>query len=135
MLKEIYYFSFFALYRSFERSPLKFWSEWKASLIMDVLIGFLIMSGAVLFTVATKRGSILFESDIALWSFIIVIPTINFFIFNHQDKWKGVVTTFEQLPKNVKLKRTIVFWLAFVTIIALLPFSFYLMSKVDWKHH
>jgi hypothetical protein len=129
----LYHYSFYKLYKSFEASPSRYWSEWKASLVMDVLVGYLFMSFSLLYEVVTKRQSFLFGSNIVLWLFIISVSLINFFIFNYNDNWKQIVHDYDCLSKKTNRIGGIVFWIIFFMIIGLLVFSFYLFSQVDWK--
>lgn len=87
-LKKAYYFAYYKLYQSFEASPSKFWSEWKASLLMDVLVGCIIITIGLIYTVITKKGFIIFESHLNTWIMVIIISVGNYLIFNHTDRWE-----------------------------------------------
>lgn len=132
-IKKAYYFSFYKLYRSFEASPSRFWSEWKASLLMDILVGCIVIIIGLIYTVITKKDFIIFESNLYTWIMIITIGVSNYFIFNHADKWKEIVADFSHLPKNKNRIGGIIFWSIFFLIIASVVFMFYLMSRIDWK--
>ncbi|RYE57829.1 MAG: hypothetical protein EOP48_04925 [Sphingobacteriales bacterium] len=133
MIRNFYHYSFYKLYKSFEASPSRYWSEWKASLVMDVLVGFLFMSFSLLYEVVTKRQSFLFGSNVVLWLFVILISVFNFFLFNYKDNWKQIVREYDSLSMKTNLIGGIVFWIVFTFIIGFLVFSFYLFSQVDWK--
>lgn len=133
MIKKAYYFSFYKLYKSFEASPSKFWSEWKASLVMDVLVGCIIITIGLIYTVVTKKDFIIFESNVYTWIMIITIGASNYFIFNHANKWKEIVASFNHLSKNKNRIGGIIFLGIFFLIIASVIFMFYLMSQINWK--
>ena len=133
-LKKAYYFAFYKLYQSFEGSPSRFWSEWKASLLMDILVGCIIITSGLIYTVITKKGFIIFESTLNTWIMIIIISVGNYFIFNHTDRWKKIVYDFNH-SKNKNRIAGIIFWCIFFLIIASVVFMFYLMSQIDWKQY
>jgi lysylphosphatidylglycerol synthetase-like protein (DUF2156 family) len=131
-ISKAYDYAFYKFYKSFEASPSRFWSEWKASLLMDVLVGCIIFSSSLAYEVATKKTSIVFSSIKAIWVLVIAIVASNYFIFNHTDRWKKIVSEFDKLPKKQNLIGGIVFWILFALIISSVIFMFYLMSKIDW---
>lgn len=133
MVKKTYYFSFYKLNKSFEASPYKFLSEWKASLVMDVLVSFIIITIGLIYAVATKKGFIIFQSNLYTWVMIIIIGVSNYYVFNHADKWKKIVAEFNHLPKDKNRIGGIIFWSIFFLIIISMIFMFYLMSQIDWK--
>lgn len=133
-LKKAYYFAFYKLYQSFEASPSRFWSEWKASLLMDILVGCIIITSGLIYTVITKKGFIIFESTLNTWIMVIIISVGNYFIFNHTDRWKKIISDFNH-SKNKNRIAGIIFWCIFFLIIASVVFMFYLMSQIDWKQY
>jgi len=133
-LKKAYYFAFYKLYQSFEASPSRFWSEWKASLLMDILVGCIIITSGLIYTVITKKGFIIFESNLNTWIMVIIISVGNYFIFNHTDRWKKIISDFNH-SKNKNRIAGIIFWCIFFLIIASVVFMFYLMSQIDWKQY
>lgn len=68
---------------------------------------------------------------IGLYVLGIAIP--NYFIFHHRDQWKKIVHDFDKLPKQRNRIGSVIVLLVVVAVIANLIFSFYLMSKIDWK--
>lgn len=132
-IKKAYYFSFYKLYKSFEASPSKFWSEWKASLLMDILVGCIVITTGLIYSIVTKKKIIIFESNLYTWIMILTIGIGNYFIFNHADKWKEIVAEFNHLPKNKIRVGGVIFWSVFFLIFASVIFMFYLMSQIDWK--
>lgn len=134
-IKKAYYFSFYKLYKSFEASPSRFWSEWKASLLMDILVCCIIITIGLIYTVITKKNFIIFESNLYTWIMIITIALSNYFIFNHDDKWKDIVTEFNHLPKSKNRIGGVIFWAIFILIISSVIFMFYLMSQINWRQY
>jgi hypothetical protein len=134
-MKQAYYYLFYKFYRMSEAAPSRWWSEWKASLALDALIGFFIFSLLIYYKVLinpyTHIGGK--TETIIVMGILILIP--NYFIFHHGDYWKVIVAEFDQLPKK---KNRIGSWIVFgvvLFVIANLIFSFYLMSQIDWSQY
>lgn len=130
-MKRAYYYLFYKLFKMSEAAPSRWWSEWKASLALDVVIGFFLFSLLIYYKVLinpyTHIGGK--TETIIVLGILILIP--NYFIFHYRDQWKEIVAEFDQLPKK---KNRIGGWIVFgvvLLILANLIFSFYLMSQID----
>ena len=134
-LKKLYYFVFYKLYKFFETSPIRYWSEWKASLMMDIIVGGIITAGGIDYTIITKKGFIVFESNTLTWAMIIFIPLCNYLIFNNTDRWRLIITDFDKWPKLKNRVGGIIVWSAIILIFTTNIFLFYLMSEIDWKQY
>ena len=62
-----------------------------------------------------------------------VLTLVNYFVFFHNDRWKGYVKDFDSLPKKKNKIGTMIVWSLVFLIFLSLIFSFYLMSRVDWS--
>ncbi|MFN0293021.1 hypothetical protein [Pedobacter helvus] len=131
-----YYYLFYRIYRFWENvSDPKFWSDWKAGIVIIVLELFLLASIFIYYKIFFNRYVHLSESnrDIIIPLLLVVIP--NYFAFVHTDRWKDYVKEFDALPKkDNKIGGWIVFGFILL-VIANLIFSIYLMSKVDWSQY
>jgi hypothetical protein len=134
--REVYYYLFYKLYKFWETvSTPKFWSDWKASLSMDVLIYFLVQAFFIYYNVLIDRESDLGESTIEVILLVGVVSISNYFIFHHKDQWREIVHEFDKWPKEKNKRGNIIAATVIFTIIVNLIFSFYLMSQVDWSQY
>ena len=134
-LKKAYCYLFYQFYRAFETSPVKRASEWKASLCITVLIGFLVLAFGGYYTICTKRN--IFPGNplpIAI-AIIAVVYGLNYYLFCHNDAWKEYVREFNKWPKRKNNIGRVIARLVIFLIIANLIFMFYLMSQVNWKQY
>lgn len=136
-LKSAYYYFFYKIYKSIEyTSELgggKFWTDFKASIVVSVLEIWLITSVFVYYNIFIDR---FYEFNmVAFFSATAIIMIINYLLFVHYDKWKENNTKFDQLPKKENMIGGIIVWSIVVFIIVNLIFSFYLMSQVDWSQY
>ena len=133
MVKKAYYYLFYKLYKFSEAAPSKWLSDWKAELLVDVLIFFILCSSLIYYKFFFNRHIHFSENNVDVWITIIIIGLPNYFIFHYQDQWKKIVHEFDKLPKR---KNRIGGWIIFLlvlTIIANFIFALYLMSQIDWK--
>lgn len=134
-IKRAYYYLFYKFYKMSEAAPSRWWSEWKASLALDMVIFFFIFSLLIYYAVFinpyTNVGG---ETEtIVILGIMILVP--NYFVFHHRDQWKEIVSEFDQLPKRTnRIGSWIVFGVVML-VIANLVFAFYLMSQVDWSQY
>jgi hypothetical protein len=64
---------------------------------------------------------------------IIGVSLTNYFIFNHSDKWKGIVTEFDRWPKQKNKVGSIIFWSFFIALIGSVIIMFYFVSQINWQ--
>ena len=132
-IKQAYFFLFYKMYKWIGEDN---WSaDWKASLSIDVLVFFAILSFIVYYTTFIDRYFELVDSKIIVFLFIVGISVPNYFIFHHRDQWKEIVKNFDNLPKKKKL---IGGWIVFgvvLLIFANLFFAFYQMSLINWSKY
>lgn len=134
-IKKAYHYLFYKFYKWYEDAPFVWWSEWKASLSIDLVLYFIIISIFLYYKIFFNRFIHLSENNTDAIVLVLIVGGINYFIFHHQNKWKKIVKEFDQL--SIK-KNRIGGWLVtgFVClIIANMIFAFYLMSQVDWTKY
>ncbi len=132
-IKIIYQYIFYKIYKFYKRAPAAWWSDWKASLTLDVLLFFIILSLYIYYQVFINPYAKLTSSNIYCVVIVIVISVFNYFIFGHNDQWMLIEKRFDKLPAK---KNKIGSWLVlgFVTLVmSNLLFAFYLMSQIDWS--
>lgn len=136
ILKRAYYYFFYKLYKFWENvSDPKFWSDWKAGVVIIALEIFLLASIFIYYKVFFNRNIHLSESnwDIIIPMLVVVIP--NYFAFVHTDRWKDYIKEFDELPKRSnKIGSWIVFSIVLLVIVNLI-FSIYLMSQINWSQY
>lgn len=129
-IKRAYYYLFYKFYKMSEAAPSRWMSDWKAGLVIIVLELFLIASIANYYTVFIDRTLPLAELSnlsICIWVLIIVIP--NYFAFVNTNVWKDYVREFDQLPKSVNRKGTLIVLGITLFVAANFIFSFYLYFR------
>lgn len=130
-IKRGYHYLFYKLYKSVEHTSElgggRFWSDWKASLSIDIIIYSIIISLSIYYKIFF--GHYIYVSKDNRDVFILVIPVVlfNYFIFHHNSQWKDIVKEFDQLPKEKNKKGGIIVWSIIILIIGNMLFSFYLL--------
>ena len=122
-----YYYLYYKLYKLAEAAPFRWSSEWKASLFLDALVFFAVIS-------AMNYYSFIFNVDIVIENpyffvlisyFLIGLP--NFFMFNFNNQWRKIIKKNDLLPKNSQYTKSIVAWCTIFLILANFIFSFKLL--------
>lgn len=134
-MKRAYYYLFYKFYKMSEAAPSRWWSEWKASLLIDLLIFIFVFSCILYYNIFFDRNFKFENVKLIVLIYLLLIAAPNYFIFHHHDQWKEIVAKFDQLPRR---KNRIGSWIVFAVVlfvIANLIFSFYLMSRVDWSQY
>ncbi len=137
-LTKAYYYFFYKLYKHYEKGPSVWLSDWKASLTLDILVFFTLFSLIIYYKVFVDRHFSLdteYTKLIFAVLYVMLIALPNYFLFNHNNKWRRIIDRYDHLPKQ---KNKIGGWIVFaivVLIIANLIFAYYLMSQIDWKQY
>ncbi|KPE48943.1 hypothetical protein [Chryseobacterium indologenes] len=139
LLKKKYYYLFYKIYRFIESisesNGGKFWSDWKASLVLDCLIYFLLISLFIYYNIFINPYANLDESNIDIFVVVVIVALFNYFVFHHRDQWKKIVVEYDKLAKK---KNKIGSWIVIgviTMIIVNLIYAFYLMSQIDWSKY
>jgi hypothetical protein len=129
-IKRTYDYFFYKLYKSFEAAPSRWLSDWKASfflMVIEIWIGLSILNYfSVLYPKIYLRDRFLTVVSISI---VIGLVAVKYFSFEYKDRWKSVIKTFDELPKNKNEIGTHVVWGIVLLILGNLIFSFYLLSK------
>lgn len=129
----MYQYLFYILYVSLEKySSPRFWSEWKAASLLVIFLFSIIYSLILYYTILINRYSTLGNNLYFLFSIVVIISVINYFLFIRDNKWKNIIEKFERLPKNKNKIGTIICNLFFIVSIINLIYAFYLFSQVNW---
>lgn len=96
-----YYYVFYKLHKFWDYvSVPKFWSEWKASLSMDILEIFYILSFINYYTIITENSINLGNGKLLTLIVVLFISITNYFIFNHKNQWEDIIAEFDELPRR-----------------------------------
>lgn len=133
IFKKMYHYFFYKIYKSIEYtselSGGKFLSAFKASLVMITLEIWILLSLGIYYTIITKIKIELSISMPIIYIPLIIIISIDYFIFHNKNQWKNIILKFDKLTK----KRNIIGgWIVcgvVVLIITNLIFSFYLFYQ------
>lgn len=133
ILKKMYNYFFYKIYKSIEYtselSGGKFLSAFKASLVMITLEIWILLSLGIYYTIITKTKIELSISMPIIYIPLIIIVSIDYFIFHHKNQWKNIILKFDKLSKK---RNVIGGWIVcgvVVLIITNLIFSFYLFYQ------
>ena len=136
-LLKAYQYLFYKLYRFYETSMYsKWWSEWKAYVSMLALsIWFYLAletSYYYYFDIPVSYSDT--DTYLSILVFGSIIAVINWLLFEHQDKWKNIVSEFDKLPKKNNRIGGVVVWAIIISIIVFYWFySISLLSKLNYK--
>lgn len=134
-LKDSYDYFFYKLYKFFEAAPSKWWSDWKAGGLMLVLEILTFISILNYYTVITKAD---FSDDFLFMTAMIIVAVLvvlKYFTILHKDRWRAIIKKFDGYKKSQNILGTWLVLIVVVFLIANVAFSFYLMSKIDWKKY
>ena len=135
-IKFCYYYLFYKIYKHFEKGPSVWLSEWKATLLVDLIFFIIMFLFVIYYNIFVDRNfsydieNLYFYVTIFYFS-LIIVP--NYYIFNHKDRWKMIVKEYDKFPKN---KNYIGGWVVLIFILLLLSlllYGYYLMSIIDWN--
>jgi len=130
--KKAYHYLFYKLYRFYESSPWKWWSDWKASLSVSFLIVILLFSISGYFLILTHID---LSRNVSIWIFIsLVIIASNYMIFHSQNQWKKYNVEFNKLNRKQNRRGSFIILAITILILLNLIIMFYLMSKIDWRN-
>ncbi len=135
-MKRAYYYLFYKIYKFSEAAPSRWWSDWKAYFVINILIGIILLSIGGYYTVITKKDMLPVTNPSMFVTIIfIAISVFNYFIFFSRDQWKKYVKEFDHLEKRKNKIGSLIIGSVILLIIANLVFMFYLMSQIDWKQY
>ena len=129
VLKKIYTYIFYKLYKFSEAAPSKWWSDWKATIALLALELWLLISVFIYYDLITNKG-LPSDNIIALVGGIIigVLVLIKYFMFHRHNRWKSYVSEFDSWPRRENKRGSFFVSILVLLIISNLVFSFYLLS-------
>jgi hypothetical protein len=110
-------------------------SSWKASFSLMVLEIWTFLSIINYISFLTKR---IFSDEFLVFvciSFVLASSLHKFFTFENKNKWRIYIREFSKLSPRKNRQGTFIIWIFILLLICNLIFSFYLLSKVDWKNN
>ena len=108
----------------------KWWSEWKALttiIVMEILALFSFTFYYQAFTGKSANEFTWFKTSI--WTVSVILAIWNWYLFEHQDKWKGIVEEFDKLPKKQNRIGSFIVLMVVLASIANVVFSIYTLSQ------
>ncbi|MFL9485545.1 hypothetical protein ACI6Q2_22380 [Chitinophagaceae bacterium LWZ2-11] len=133
-MAKAYNYLFYKFYKIFEASPSRWWSEWKAMVVIFVLELWMLLSLTIYYAIIKHQDLFSGEKPLFLTVVITIIglTLINYFIFIHEDKWKNCVKEFDCWPTRKNRIGSLIVLLFVLLVAANLIFSFYEMSKINY---
>ena len=132
-MKNIYFYLYYKLYRSYERGQSVWLSEWKATLTLDFFIYIILSTLFVYYKIFVNRYAKLSVSNFEIFLVLIISNVLHFLMFHHNDKWKIIIQKFDSLPKKSNVIGGWAIGLLLLLILANFVLALYLMSQIDWS--
>lgn len=128
-LVNCYYYLFYRFYKLSEAAPSRWWSEWKAGLIMALIVPIIITMGIGYYEIYFK-SELLSDNARKIMAYILGGGSgiMNYFIFVHRDQWKSIISRFDKLPVKKQRIGKLLFALFVVWFLGAFIFWIYLMS-------
>jgi hypothetical protein len=134
-IKKMYHYFYYKLYKFSEAAPSRWMSDWKAELVLDVLILLVIFPLVFYYTLYTGDVINLKNEKLIAALYFILIGGSNFLIFHSKDQWKSIVIEFDKLPKKKNRLGGIIVGGIILFIIVNLILSVYAMDVDAKKNH
>jgi hypothetical protein len=129
----MYYYLFYKFYKVAMTGAIKSLSSFYASIGVIFIEICLLLSISNYYTISINRYSTLEVKSPAVLIAVGVLLLIDYLTFSYKGKWKIYVLEFDQLPKKQNVIGSIIVSIVIVMIVSNLIFSFYLISRIDWK--
>lgn len=133
---EFYQYAFYKLYKFYDSSTYsKWWSEWKAGGTIIVLEMWFFSTIKVyyhyLFNIPLENNDSKVDLSTIIYGFLFL--GINWYLFEHQDKWKLIVDKFDKLPKKTNNIAGIIAWIVLISIVIAYWYSvFNILPKLTY---
>ncbi len=132
-LKEFYSYFYYKLYKLFQVDERDWLSEWKASLLLNVLIFCFLFSILIYYNIYINQK---FNLEISNFKFgllyMLILAFPNYIIFHYNSRWLNIVRKYDLLSKKTNRLGDWIVYSIVILIILNLIFAFYLMSLVNW---
>lgn len=127
MLMTFYRYLFYRLYRFSEAAPSRWWSEWKASVLLSVMESFTVITMVGVLQILTGRRLVP-QDPLNVYTVIgvLVLMGMKHWVFIYQEQWKKDEVDFQQMSARKRRKLNIAFWFVIIGV----PTSFVLMLRM-----
>jgi len=122
-MRDIYIGLFYWLYEMSERALSRWWSEWKAYIMLAWLEACILLSISIYYSHFFAPIKNIDPFLVVLFVFFVVK---SYLIFEKDDRWKGYIEEFRTKSKEERRKSLYITILIIVLIIANLIYSFYI---------
>lgn len=133
-IKYYYEYLFYKFYRFYETGISVWWSEWKASYTIDMIVFAIAFIFAIYYNIFIDRYFHI-DQSIIIACYVIFIAIPNYYIFHHKNKWRSIVKKFDCLPERTN---SIGSWIVFAFVLLVgfnFVFAFYNLSQIDWSKY
>lgn len=122
-----YRYLFYRLYRFSEAAPSRWWSEWKASVLLSVMESFTVITMVGVLQILTGRRLVP-QDPLNVYTVIgvLVLMGMKHWVFIYQEQWKKDEVDFQQMSARKRRKLNIAFWFVIIGV----PTSFVLMLRM-----
>ena|SRR6218665_1164874 len=135
-LKRGYQYIFYLLYKLVEEYSIpKFWSDWKAVVLMDVLCVFFIFPLFLYYSIITGLPAFPDNKWIIGLFFLFLVCVPNYYMFNYRSRWKSIVKSFDNIPSGRKIINKLIGWTVVVLVTVHMVFSFFMLDLKARRNH
>lgn len=134
-MKKAYYLLFYKLYSFFKSISDDGFADWKSALVIQTLqiFGLLILFFQLILTTKNKNLLPNIDSKFIAIPLGIGLAIFNYYIFLHYKGWKEFEAEFKGYSKQKNLVINLTVFFTVFVVLAILIFTFYQMSLVDWS--
>ncbi len=126
-MKEMHNYIFYKFYKSINESDFGFLAQWRAIaliLLMEIIISFCLIIPV----------NLIFDIEIFSKVFLIILVLLlvlkNYFMYDHNEKWKEIIITCNKLDKRKQRTYNIWYWIITIGLLPLLGLEFYILGKI-----
>ena len=125
-----YHYLFYSFYIFSEAAPARFWSEWKAGLVLFCLQVWTLIALAIY--IELIFGINLFpreQQSIIIITLVFLLNLKNWYLFYRGDRWKIIISHYNSQPKKKNRRLRLFVILLILAVISNLILAYYLLSK------
>lgn len=120
---KLYHYIFYKIYRLIEKPDFSWWSDFRASLLISIIEGMILVLLDFKLHKYTGIGGVF---NLGKWPFILIFGfppiIVNHFIFLHNNRCNKIVNYFDSLEKKKKRKLNQLLLLIMLLFISLIAF-------------
>nr|MBB6229970.1 hypothetical protein [Mucilaginibacter sp. FT3.2] len=133
-MKRAYYFFFYKFYQFGEWSPSIFPSDFTATIAISCLELFFLMSLKVYYFDFIDQSVKFKPLSFQLVFSIIVVLSINIYLFIINERWKSYVKAFNKLPRKADILGSLMVGFIVTFVCFNFVYSIYRMSQITGSH-